>query len=206
MRIKFTTKEIALLSLLSTAWAAIEVNIGILLQTLQIPFKGTFLTFLALIVLFIGRDLIPKRGAIFLMGLTTAFIKFMFLGGMAISPVIAILMEVTFVELCLFQNQPHKFSFYLAGAAAMTWSFFHPFFTQGLLAGWGILKVYKNLIEKGAAVFGLEQQFFGIFLLLLCIHIVLGASGGAIGFKFSQFVLRRYYGLPVCERSLNYRN
>jgi len=131
MRIKFTTKEIALLSLLSTAWAAIEVNIGILLQTLQIPFKGTFLTFLALIVLFIGRDLIPKRGAIFLMGLTTAFIKFMFLGGMAISPVIAILMEVTFVELCLFQNQPHKFSFYLAGAAAMTWSFFHPFFTQG---------------------------------------------------------------------------
>ncbi|MBC8185546.1 hypothetical protein H8E88_31045 [candidate division KSB1 bacterium] len=204
MRVKFTTREIALLALLSTVWAAIEVNFGILLQTLQVPFKGAFLTFLALIVLFIGRDLVPKRGAVLLMGLTTAFIKFIFLGGMAISPVIGIFMEVILVEMCLYQNQPRNYSFCLAGAAGLAWTFVHPFFTQGLLAGWGILKVYKILIEKGAALFGFDQQFFGIFLLLFVIHILLGAIAGAIGFKFSQLIIRRYYSLPVCERSYDY--
>ena len=204
MRLTFTTREIALLALLSSAWSAIEVNIGFLLQTLQIPFKGAFLTFLSLIILFIGRDLVPKRGAILLMGFTTAFIKFMFLGGMAINPVIAILMEVTLIELCLFQKQPRKINFNLAGAAGLSWSFVHPFFTQGLLAGWGILKVYKNLIEKGAVALGLEHQFFGILLLIFSLHIILGVIGGAIGYKFSQFVSQRYYGLPVCERSFDY--
>jgi len=204
MRAKFSTREIALLALLSTVWAAIEVNLGILLQTLQVPFKGAFLTFLALIVLFIGRDLVPKRGAVLLMGLTTAFIKFIFLGGMAISPVIGIFMEVTLVEMCLFQNQPRNYSFYLAGAAGLAWSFVHPFFTQGLLAGWGILKVYKIFIERGAALFGFEQQFFGIFLLLFVIHIILGAIAGAIGYKFSQQIIRRYYSFPVCGSSYDY--
>jgi hypothetical protein len=200
MRIKFTSKEIVLLALLSTAWAAIEINFGILLQTLQIPFKGAFLTFLALIILFIGRDLVPKRWAVFFMGLTTAFMKFIFLGGMAISPVIAILMEVTLVELCLLQKQPRKLNYYMAGAAGLVWSFLHPFFIQGLLVGWGILKVYKIIIEKGAALFGLEQQFFGIFILLLVSHIILGAIAGAIGYKFSQFVIRRYNNIAVYQR------
>ena len=86
----------------------------------------------------------------------------------------------------------------------MTWSFINPFFTQGLLAGWGILKVYQNLIEKGAAILGFEQQFFVIFLMLFFIHLIFGISGGAIGFKFSQLVLRRYYSLPFCERSYDY--
>lgn len=53
MRISFTTREITLLALLSTLWAAIEVNFGIVLQTLQLPFKGALLTFLALIILFL---------------------------------------------------------------------------------------------------------------------------------------------------------
>jgi len=206
MRIKFTSKEIATLALLSTVWAAIEINLGILLQTLQVPFKGALLTFLALIVLFIGRDIVPKRGAVFFMGLTTAFLKLVFLGGMAISPIIAILMEVTLVESCLFQNRPRKLNFYLAGAAALAWSFIHPFFTQGLLAGWGILKVYKILIETGATLFGLEHGFFGIFLLLFIIHIIMGAIAGAIGFKFSQFIIRRYYSTLTCERSYDYQN
>ena len=200
MKSKFTSKEIVLLALLSTAWAAIEINFGILLQTLQIPFKGAFLTLLALIILFIGRNLVPKRGAVFFMGLTTAFMKFIFLGGMAISPVIAILMEVTLVELCLLQKQPRKLNYYTAGAAGLVWSFLHPFFIQGLLVGWGILKVYRIIIEKGMTLLGIEQQFFGIFLLLFVSHIILGAIAGAIGYKFSQFVIRHYNNIAVYQR------
>ena len=206
MRIKFTTREIALLALLSTVWSAIEINLGILLQTLQIPFKGAFLTFLALIVLFIGRDLVPKRGAIILMGMTTALIKFIFLGGMAINPVIGILIEVILVEICLFQNQPRNYNFYMAGAVGIAWTFIHPFFTQGLLAGWGILKVYKILIEKSASLLGFDQQFFGIFLFVFIAHVFLGAIAGAFGFKFSQLIIRRSFCLPICERSFDYRN
>ncbi len=188
-----------MIALLATVWAAIEIQLGILLRTINTPFRGLILTFFALIILFLGRNMVPKRGVVFLMGLTAAFMKFLFLGGIAIYPVIAISIESFLVELCLFHKPPGKLQFYLAGALGMGWSFLNPFLTKGLLAGWGILKVYQMLIENGASLLGIKQQAFGVFIMLFGLHLVLGVIAGIFGCKFSRLIIRRYNGFVISE-------
>ena len=82
----------------------------------------------------------------------------------------------------------------------MLWTFFHPFFTQGLLAGWGILKVYLLIIERGAKFLGIqEQQTVLIFLIVLLFHWTLGIIAGLVGWNFSAMIYRRYYTYRVSE-------
>lgn len=195
LKIKFSNREIALLALFSSLWAVVEINLGIVLKIFRVPFSGALLTFLGLIVIFVGRNAVPKRGSVILMGLTTAFLKMIFLGGMAIYPFIGIIIESVLVEIGLYKGKPTNFQFVLAGNLAMFWTFFHPFFTQGLLAGWGVLKVYLLIVERGAQFLGVQghQSTSIIFFIVFLFHGIFGAIAGLVGSNFSTVIYRRYY-------------
>jgi len=198
LKAKFTTRDIAILALFAAMWAAVEVNLGIVLRAFRVPFSGATLSVFGLMILFLARDAVPKRGAVLAVGFITAFMKFLFLGGIAIYPVIGIIAETLLVELSLLPNKPTQFNFLVAGVASLLWSLFHPFFTQGLLAGWGILRVYVVIIEKGAGFFGIHQQyFFLIFLTLVLFHLGMGLVAGIMGWKLVSFVYKRGYGYQV---------
>ncbi len=192
LKSKLSTREIALLSLLSALWAAIEIYLGGFLKILKIPFSGTLLTFLGLMIIFSGRDAVPKRGSVLIMGVTTAFLKLIYLGGLAVYPIIGILIEAFLVEWILNRQNPKKLHYLLAGAAGLLWTFFHPFFAQGILAGWGLLRVYSLVIERGVAFLGIAQHFAWIVLsILILIHVLLGVLAGTLGWKFSYLILQR---------------
>ena len=198
LKSKFTTKDIALLALFAAMWATVEVNLGMVLRMFRVPFSGATLTFIGLIILFLARDSVPKRGAVLAVGFITAQLKFLFLGGIAIYPVIGIIAETFLVELSLVPNKPKQVNFLLAGASSLLWSLFHPFFTQGLLAGWGILRVYVVIIEKGAHFLAIQPQyFFLIFLIMVLVHLGLGLFAGIVGWKLSMLVYKRVYGFQV---------
>ncbi len=201
LKIKFSNREIALLALFSSLWAFVEINLGLVLKMFRVPFSGALLTFLGLIVIFVGRNAVPKRGTVILMGLTTAFLKMIYLGGIAIYPIIGIIIESVLVEIGLYKGRPTKFHFGLAGNLAMSWTFFHPFFTQGLLAGWGILKVYLLIVERGAQFFGIQghQSTFIIFSIVLFLHGIFGIIAGLVGANFSTVIYRRSYIYRVDE-------
>jgi len=204
LKTRFTTREIAILALFSVVWAAIEINLGFILKIVKLPFAGSLLTFLGLIVIFLGRNSVPKRGTAILMGVTTAFLKLIYLGGLAIYPIIGILVEVILVEIGLGGNYPKRAQFLTAGALALVWTFFHPFFTQGLLAGWGILKVYLLIVNKGAKLIGLqEQQALLIFTVLFGIHLGLGILAGSLSWKLSRIIYRRLNGYQDHKITIN---
>jgi len=198
LKIKFTNREIALLALFAALWAIIEINLGLVLKMFRIPFSGALLTFLGLMVIFLARNTVPKKGTVILMGFTTAFLKMIYLGGIAIYPIIGILIESVLVEIGLYKDNPGRFNYSLAGSLAMLWTFFHPFFAQGLLAGWGILRVYLLIAERGAKFLGIqEQQTLLIFLTVLIFHWILGISAGIAGRNLSVMVYRRYYAFRI---------
>ncbi|MDW7680495.1 MAG: hypothetical protein SCK70_08015 [bacterium] len=191
-KIQFSNREIAQLALLSSLWAVIEVYWGLLLRAFKIPFSGALLMFLGIIILCLGRSLVPRRGTAILMGMTISFIKLNFLGGVALYSILAIMIEVMLVEIGFVMKHPRKINYYFAGALAVLWSLFHPFFAQGLLAGWGIVKVYLMLVGKGADILGLSDQLsFLIFLSLVFYHIALGIVAGYLGWQLPQMVFQR---------------
>lgn len=192
--IHFTSREIAQLALLSSLWAVIEIQWGFLLKSLKIPFSGAVLTTVAVILLCLGRSTVPKRGTALLMGITVAFIKMIVLGGIAIYSILGIIIEVALVEIGLGSRGARKRSFILAGALGVLWSLFHPFFAQGVLAGWGIIRVYMMIIGKGASISGLnERQALLIFALLIAYHIGMGVLAGYLGWQLPRLISRRAF-------------
>lgn len=197
-KIQFSTREVTQLAMLTSLWAVMEIHWGLLLRSFKIPFSGALLTVVAVIILCLGRSSVPKRGTAMLMGLTIAFVKLIFLGAMAIYSILGIIIEVMLVEIAFAVNSPGKANFCMAGALAVLWSLFHPFFTQGLLAGWGILKVYVMIVGKGASILGLsDQQALLIFLSLAVYHIGLGIVAGYLGWQLPQLVYRRIFRYQV---------
>jgi len=202
MRIKsrFTTRELVLLALFSAVWAAIEINLGFVLKIFRIPFSGTLLNFFGLLILFIARTSVPKRSTALLMGFTTALLKFIYLGGIAIYPVLGILIEVVLVEIALYKDQPEKINYLLAGALSLLWSFFHPFFAQGILAGWGLVKVYVLIVQRGASFLGIqEHQALLIFSVLILFHLILGVFVGLLSWKLTRIVFKRLPNYQMFE-------
>jgi len=192
LKSRFTTRDIALISLLSALWAALEISLGSALRMFKIPFSGSILTFLGLFIIFAGRCSLSRRGSVLIMGVATAFLKLIYLGGLALFPVIGILIESVLVELILKKQPPTRAEFLIAGSAGLLWSLFHPFFAQGALAGWGLLRVYVLVIERGSHVLGIGSQYAWIlFAVLIVIHIALGLLAGSLGWKFSHILLHR---------------
>jgi hypothetical protein len=72
------------------------------------------------------------------------------------------------------------------------WNFFHPFLTWGILAGQGLVTLWQDTIENGAATLGLSPDYaLLIVVLLLAIYAGGGLIAGWIGWQVGQRVQRR---------------
>jgi hypothetical protein len=195
IRFHYSNKDIAILSSLAGMWALSEINLGLFLRVLKIPFSGALLTSFGLIILFLARDAVPQRGTLILMGFLTSYLKLIFLGALAFFPIIAILIESLIVEISLSSRQINRANTMLAGVFAMLWSLIHPFFTQGLLSGWGINRVYDIFFKRSAAIFGISSSSIVlIFALVVFIHFLLGILASVVGWRLTRQI---YFLFPT---------
>lgn len=179
-------------------WGAVEITLGSLLHVLNVPFSGLFLTAIGICIALVGRRFVPKTGSVLFMGLVTAFLKMLSLGGIVLNPMIGIVAAALLAEAVLTASgSPRRTGFVLAAALASVWPLVHPFFTQGLLAGRGLLTVYGWTIERGSAVLGVDPSaLFLILVALLAIHLVVGAVAGTFAWDAGRVVESRLRSSP----------
>jgi len=204
IQLHISNKDIALLSLLSGIWALSEINLGLFFRVLKLPFSGAILTFLGLIILFLARDAVPQRGTSILLGILTAYLKLIFLGALAFFPIVAILVESFIVEISMSGRQITRANTIVAGIFAMFWSLIHPFFTQGLLSGWGISRVYSTFFIRSAELFGISSQnMLFVFLTVIFVHFLFGILASIIGWKLTRQI---YFLFPSQMARERYQN
>jgi len=205
---RFTLRELVLIGIFGALWAVVETTLGSALHVAHVPFKGVILGSIGLMVLVIGRLYIPKRGATMAMGLVTAVLKLFSLGQFVYNPMIAIFMEAFLAELMLsLAGQPSRRSFLLAGALAISWNFFHPFLTWGILAGQGLATLWTETIDEGAQTLGLSPDaVLLIVALLLGIHLLAGLLAGWLGWQVGQRILSRQFTSIQYDPSVIERN
>jgi hypothetical protein len=190
---RYKTRDLVYIALFGTIWGVAEMSLGALLHTLNVPQTGTIMTFFGITIMLVGYTFVPRRGAVLLIGGTTALLKMFSLGGIVINPMIAILMQAFLVEVALSLGRGKNLkNFVLAGALAEFWNIIHPFITQGILAGWGIIRVYLWLVNKGAELLGISSQYaLLIFISLLLIRVIAGIFAGFIGWEVASAVKER---------------
>jgi ABC-type thiamin/hydroxymethylpyrimidine transport system permease subunit len=174
-------------------WAAIETTLGSAVHVLNVPLAGVLLTGIGITVALIGRMFVPRRGSVFFIGVVTALLKMLSLGGIVINPMIAILVESLTAELVLIPfGSLRRAGFVVAGGAATLWCFFHPFLTQGLIAGRGLLTIFRLTLERGAALLGFDLTAIALILVaLIAGHFLIGAVCGFVAWDLGRVVQKR---------------
>ncbi len=199
---KYRTQELVYIAVFGTIWGVVEMTLGSYLHVLNVPQSGTLLAGMGMAVLVVGRTFVPKRGATLLMGVVAMFIKMFSLGGIVINPMLGIFMEALLAEVGFGWGMPTRWRAMLGGALGVSWIIVHPFITQGIAAGWGIVRVYTWLVETGARLFGISTRAALLIFVLLCLtKPVTGAVGGWLGWEMTAAVRRRLGRGPLAAEA-----
>ncbi len=177
---KFSTRELVILAVFGVLWGIVEMSLGTVLKSLNVPFSGAVLGGIGLAIVLIGRVFVPRRGSTLFIGVIAMLLKLFSLGGVVIGPMIGILGESLVAELILsLGGQPGRVLFLLTGALGVAWSVLQPFITGPLIFGVSLLETWNNLLSQGSRTLGLETNAALLIVVgMVAIYMVIGAVAG----------------------------
>lgn len=190
---RWTVRDLVYIGLFGALWGALEMTLGDLLHTLNVPFTGTILTALGIGIALIGRRFVPRRGSVLMIALITGLLKFLSPSGASVLRVfISILIEGAIAEGVLALLPETLATWMLADALASFWTLLHPVVVTGFLLGGDAAALFISTVENGAHTLGLSSDAVVLVLLLLAlIRLILGALGGLLSWGVGSVVLAR---------------
>lgn len=192
MNVKYTVRDLVYIGVFAGCWGAIEITLGALLHTLRVPFLGAVMAGAGMAIALVGRLYVPKAGSIALIALVTAMLKLLSVGGIVLSPMVAIAAEGIVAELCVLALGTGRVGFAVAAAAAATWSLVHAFLRVWLTGGTDLIGSYMVIVERGAGTMGLPPSAgAAILAVLIAVHVAIGATAGLLAWRVGQGLRRR---------------
>ena len=191
---RFSTKDLVTIAVFGALWGSVEMTLGAWLHAANVPFSGLLLAGVGISIALTGYVFVPRAGAVLMISLVAALLKAFSVGGVVLNPMIAIVMEGLLAELGLFVGGRHRtvLPFLLAGALAVSWSFVQPFFTQGVLAGEGVVEIYTRTAERAADLLGLSTMMVvAIVVVVALAHVAVGLCSGGVAIGLSRQLTRR---------------
>lgn len=173
------TRDLVTVAVFGALWGAAEMSLGAVLHALALPFSGLVMTAAGMLIALTGYRFVPRRGAVLSIAAVSALLKAFSLGSIVLSPMLAILVEALLAELglALAGGRAARGPLALAGALATSWVPLHPFLTQGLVAGEGMIEIYRRLLVTAARLLHLDA---GAIPLVVAAFLVVHAAAGAL--------------------------
>lgn len=201
---KFRTRDLVNIAVFGTIWGLIEVSLGTVLKSLNIPMSGMLLAALGLMVVITGRKFVPYRGATLFMGVIAMLLKLFSLGGVVIGPMFGIFMEALVAELVLSAvPRPGRWTFVSAGMLGVAFTVFHPLITGPLFFGRTALVVWLDLIDRASHVLGLNPDvIWAVLLVYVGIHMIAGGVTGWLAWDVGRQLQVRLRTVPIREANL----
>jgi ABC-type thiamin/hydroxymethylpyrimidine transport system permease subunit len=201
---KFNTRELVTLAVFGVLWGIVEMSLGTVLKSLNVPMSGTVLAAIGLTVAMIGRLFVPRRGSTLFIGMIAMLLKLFSLGGVVVGPMIGIIGEAIIAELVLsLGGQPRRLIFMLAGGLGTLWPLAQPFITNPLLFGRSIMTVWLDLLDQGRRLLGLDTDTaLLIVAALVIIRLLVGAIAGWFAWSAGHELQKRTGQQQAASQSL----
>jgi hypothetical protein len=185
---KLTTRELVTITVFGTLWGIVEISLGTVLKSLNVPLSGVVLSAIGLTVAMIGRVFVPRKGSTLFIGVVAMLLKLFSLGGVVLGPMIGIFAEALVAEITLtLFKRPGRLPFVVTGALGVFWVLIHPFITNPLLFGRTAFVVWLDLLDKGSRLIGLDTSaVVWILLFMIAVHLVIGALAGWLAWDFGR--------------------
>jgi ABC-type thiamin/hydroxymethylpyrimidine transport system permease subunit len=199
MKTRFTTRDLVYIAVFGALWGVLEMTLGsylhLIFPSLATPLVGvgTIMTAIGMGLALIGRLFVPKTGSVLMIGVVVAILKALSIGGVKLSPMIAIIIESLLAELgLLLFRKPSRSGFMLAGCLAVLWTFFHKFFASYVFLGRGIYDVYLGVLKEGSQALGIGMGYaLVIIVAFLLIRILVGGLAGWLAWELGKAVRAR---------------
>ncbi len=170
-------KSIVSIAVFGTLWGFVEATLGNALHLLNLPFSGSILASIALVIILIARIYNPTRGSTFLMALVAAFIKALSFATVKLNPFIAIVMEGALIEAAILLFRPGRLGFFASGLVMALYPIFQTIVTKTILFGADFVPVVLELAQGFSDRVGFSAGWWilGIYLVAQII-LPLGAA------------------------------
>jgi hypothetical protein len=190
----WSTRDLVTVAVFGALWGAAEMSLGALLHALKLPLTGLAMTAIGLLIALTGYRFVPRRGAVLAIATVCSLLKALSVGSIVLSPMLAILIEGLLAELglTLAGGGTGVVPLATAGAAGALWVPLHPFVSQGLLAGQGMIEIYRRLLASGARLLHLDPRAIPVIVIgLLVLHAGVGAIAGALAHGLGRQLAHR---------------
>jgi hypothetical protein len=179
--------EIILTALFGTLWGVIEISIGTLLHASKMPFRGTLLTIIAVVIIIISRSFVNYKGSLVAISSVAAAIKLITLPGFNITPFLAIMIEGIIGEMVFSIFSYSLFSSLISGSLILLYTLTHSLIMQGVFFGFGIYNVYLEILNSiGKAINYNGEISYLLIPVIILIYILLGMAAGWFGWKTAK--------------------
>ncbi len=170
-------KSIVSIAVFGTLWGFIEATLGNALHLLHLPFSGSILASIALIIILIARIYNPTRGSTFLMALIAAFIKALSFATVKLGPFVAIIVEGILIEVILSLLRPGRLGFFTSGLVMALYPIIQTIVTKTILFGSDFVPVILELAQGFSDRVGFNAGWWmlGIYLVAQIV-LPLGAT------------------------------
>ncbi|MDD2551523.1 MAG: hypothetical protein PHO84_02500 [Dysgonamonadaceae bacterium] len=174
-------------SVLAGLWAGIEIIAGSFLHNLRIPFSGTFLTLISIVLVIGFFQIWPKYGIVWRAGVITALMKSISPSAVILGPMIAIALEGFIMELAIRVAGRNITGYIGAGMLTMVGVLTHKVVRLFLLFGWDIFLIYEEMFIYATEKLGfIHVQPMRAVLSLFLVYAVLGALAAFVGYRLGQ--------------------
>jgi hypothetical protein len=200
---KRSTRELVTIAVFGTLWGIVEMSLGTVLKSLNVPLSGVVLSAIGLTVALVGRVFVPRRGSTLFIGVIATFLKLFSLGGVIIGPMIGIMSEALVAEVLLsVMGKPRRVSFLVAGAGGVLCPLVQPFVTNPLLFGRSLFTVWLDMLDLGSRLFGLDSgAALWAVVVLVAVHAAIGLVAGWLAWDVGRLLQARLGRAPVAAAS-----
>ncbi len=161
-----TKNSIIAIAVFGTVWGFVEATLGNALHLLNLPFAGTILASIALIIILIARIYNPVKGSTLLMAVVAAFIKAISFSTVKLGPFVAIIMEGALIELIFILVGNRRTGFIFAGLIMALYPIVQTIVTKTILFGSNFVPVVLELAEGFSNKIGFNAGWWllGLYL------------------------------------------
>ena len=158
--------SITAIAVFGTLWGFVEATLGNALHLLNLPFAGTILASIALIIILIARIYNPVKGSTLLMAIVAAFIKAISFSTVKLGPFVAIIMEGALIELIFSLVGTKRTGFILSGLIMALYPIVQTIVTKTILFGSNFVPVVLELAEGFSNKIGFNAGWWllGLYL------------------------------------------
>jgi len=179
---KFTTKQMVLMSLFAAINGVIEITLGNYFHALNFYFTGNIMIGFNCIVYIAGKKAVPVRGSIVIIGFISAVIKMLF--GWKLNAALAIFIEAILMEIVMNITGFNMAGTVLGAVAANIWALCQKIIVVGLIGGDGFFVTLRTVTDKASVFFNIDKSCIFLLLFLIIIFYSLwGVLFGTIGWK-----------------------